>query len=47
LSRLKSTSSGSPISTRGRHLELQRDWAREETVADVIEIVLTERLLKA
>jgi hypothetical protein len=23
-----------------------RDWAREETVADVIEIVLTERLLK-
>ncbi len=28
-------------------VELQRDWAREETVADVIEIVLTERLLKA
>ena len=27
--------------------ELQRDWAREETVADVVEIVLTERLLKA
>jgi hypothetical protein len=27
--------------------ELQRDWAREETVGDVIEIVLTERLLKA
>ena len=27
--------------------ELRRDWAREETVADVIEIVLTERLLKA
>jgi nicotinamidase-related amidase len=26
--------------------ELQRDWAREETVADVIDIVLTERLLK-
>ena len=26
--------------------ELQRDWAREETVADVVEIVLTERLLK-
>jgi hypothetical protein len=26
--------------------ELQRDWAREETVADVIEIVLTERLLQ-
>ena len=27
--------------------ELQRDWAREETVAEVVEIVLTERLLKA
>ena len=27
-------------------VELQRDWAREETVADVIEIVLTERLLR-
>jgi hypothetical protein len=27
-------------------VELQRDWAREETMADVIEIVLTERLLK-
>src|ERR1700745_1295287 len=26
--------------------ELQRDWAREETVADVIELVLTDRLLK-
>ena len=26
--------------------ELQRDWAREDTVADVVEIVLTERLLK-
>ena len=25
---------------------LQRDWAREETVADVVEIVLTERLLR-
>ena len=28
-------------------VELQRDWARSETVDDVIEIVLTERLLKA
>jgi hypothetical protein len=28
-------------------VELQRDWAREETVADVIEIVVTDRLLKA
>jgi hypothetical protein len=26
---------------------MARDWAREETVADVIEIVLTERLLAA
>jgi len=26
--------------------ELQRDWARQETVAAVVEIVLTERLLK-
>jgi hypothetical protein len=29
-----------------RQCELQRGWAREETVADVVEIVLTERLLK-
>jgi hypothetical protein len=28
-------------------VELQRDWAREETVAEVIGLVLTERLLKA
>jgi nicotinamidase-related amidase len=28
-------------------VELQRDWARTDTVDDVIEIVLTERLLKA
>ena len=27
-------------------VELQRDWAREETVNDVIQIVLTDRLLK-
>jgi hypothetical protein len=27
-------------------VDLQRDWAREETVGEVIEIVLTERLLK-
>jgi nicotinamidase-related amidase len=26
--------------------ELQRDWARQDTVADVVQIVLTERLLK-
>jgi hypothetical protein len=27
--------------------ELQRDWARDETVADVVEIVLGERMLRA
>jgi hypothetical protein len=26
--------------------ELQRDWARQETVQDVVQIVLTERLLQ-
>jgi nicotinamidase-related amidase len=38
---------GQPITWVPLAVELQRDWAREETVADVIEIVLTERLLKA
>ena len=38
---------GKPISWVALACELQRDWAREETVADVVEIVLTERLLKA
>jgi nicotinamidase-related amidase len=37
---------GRPIGWVALAVELQRDWAREETVADVIEIVLTERLLK-
>jgi len=37
---------GQPISWVALAVELQRDWAREETVADVVEIVLTERLLK-
>lgn len=37
---------GHPVSWVALAVELQRDWAREETVADVIEIVLTERLLK-
>ena len=36
-----------PRSALGPAVELQRDWAREETVNDVIEIVLTDRLLKA
>jgi nicotinamidase-related amidase len=37
---------GQPISWVALACELQRDWAREETVADVVEIVLTERLLQ-
>ena len=36
-----------PVTWVALAVELQRDWAREETVADVIDIVLTERLLKA
>ena len=36
-----------PISWVSLAGELQRDWAREETAAGVVEIVLTERLLKA
>jgi nicotinamidase-related amidase len=36
-----------PITWVPLAVELQRDWAREETVGDVIEIVLTERLAKA
>jgi hypothetical protein len=36
-----------PITWVPLAVELQRDWAREETVDDVIEIVLTERLLRA
>jgi nicotinamidase-related amidase len=38
---------GQPITWVALACELQRDWAREETVADVVEIVLTERLLQA
>jgi hypothetical protein len=38
---------GSPISWVALAVELQRDWARGETVDDVIEIVLTERLQRA
>jgi nicotinamidase-related amidase len=37
---------GRPISWVALAAELQRDWAREETAADVVEIVLTERLLQ-
>ena len=35
-----------PVTWVALAVELQRDWARSETVEDVIEIVLTERLLK-
>jgi len=37
---------GRPVGWVALAVELQRDWAREETVDDVIEIVLTERLLR-
>jgi nicotinamidase-related amidase len=37
---------GQPTSWVALACELQRDWARLETVQEVIEIVLTERLLK-
>ena len=35
-----------PISWVSLAVELQRDWARQDTVAAIIEIVLTDRLLK-
>ena len=37
---------GQPITWVSLACELQRDWARQDTVAAVIEIVLTDRLLK-
>jgi nicotinamidase-related amidase len=37
---------GKPISWVSLACELQRDWARAETVPGIREIVLTERLLK-
>ena len=37
---------GQPISWMSLACELQRDWARLDTVPEVIEIVLTDRLLK-
>ena len=37
---------GQPISWVSLAVELQRDWARQDTVAAVIDIVLTDRLLK-
>jgi nicotinamidase-related amidase len=37
---------GQPVSWVSLACELQRDWARQDTVEAVIEIVLTDRLLK-
>jgi nicotinamidase-related amidase len=37
---------GQPISWVSLACELQRDWARVETVPAIVEIVLTDRLLK-
>ena len=37
---------GQPVSWVSLACELQRDWARTDTVADVVDIVLTTRLLK-
>ena len=38
---------GIPIGWVSLAAELQRDWGRDETAEGVVEIVLTERLLKA
>ena len=37
---------GHPITWVSLACELQRDWAREDTVPEVVQIVLTERLLQ-
>jgi nicotinamidase-related amidase len=37
---------GQPVSWVSLAVELQRDWARQDTVQQVVEIVLTDRLLK-
>jgi nicotinamidase-related amidase len=37
---------GRPIGWVSLASELQRDWARQETVQEVVQIVLTERLLQ-
>jgi len=37
---------GQPVSWVSLAVELQRDWARQDTVQAVIDIVLTDRLLK-
>jgi hypothetical protein len=37
---------GQPITWVSLACELQRDWARRDTVPDIVDIVLTSRLLK-
>jgi nicotinamidase-related amidase len=37
---------GQPVSWVSLACELQRDWGRQDTVAAIVEIVLTDRLLK-
>jgi len=37
---------GQPVSWVALAVELQRDWARQDTVQAIIEIVLTDRLQK-
>ncbi len=37
---------GQPVSWLALAVELQRDWARQDTVQAIIDIVLTDRLLK-
>jgi nicotinamidase-related amidase len=37
---------GQPVSWVALAVELQRDWARQDTVAEIIDIVLTDRLQK-
>ena len=37
---------GKPISWVSLACELQRDWARQETVPGIVQIVFTERLLQ-
>jgi hypothetical protein len=37
---------GQPVSWVSPACELQRGWTRQETVPSVVEIVLTDRLLK-
>jgi nicotinamidase-related amidase len=38
---------GQPVSWVSLACELQRDWARQDTVSEIVDIVLTSRLLQA